>query len=555
MILKLKRHRCMLDRSGRYDPSVAVIIGPNPEEKPMPPTITYDYKEYGYSVHNSSELGSNEICLDVGNAFVEGVIDHHHLNPEEKRESGGIFGSTANMLRTLLLWEDGTTELWESAPATLRRIKTLRESEKEIKIILHREPDLDSLFSAFLLEKYLTMTEEDFGNKVVSKLLRNKDIMTFINQADEGKYEHQDFDNDYNIYYILEYLNCEIGTQKIVGETDTWEKLRHEFFKFLDGFVEQEKLSLLEYGERYVKENNLQVHMAGVNINDLYKSCLANTPPNYEGIIFQFSENRFEITRKKFLFVEATDKLLHVFNLFKARKRKESNRIWVVHYSPEVNAKIKRHRYLISIDGSETWGLFGYGWHLETLEKYTRRKLSKLFPLYPLRRGKKRWGYHGPDPWYNDRPHDYTILDSPNCGTILGEVVEKQHELKKILGKKDSSLQKEIELSYYPNINSGMTFLDFISFSHPLWPESLIKAVADYAERNISKAEDMIKERETLTNLLESIRKYLFDLDTSRKSIPSGISSEKLKNLDRRLTEIVGALRLRVVHSKKSRDN
>jgi hypothetical protein len=38
-----------------------------------------------------------------------------------------------------------------------------------------------------------------------------------------------------------------------------------------------------------------------------------------------------------------------------------------------------------------------------------------------------RPGYDNPDPWYDGRAHDYTIIDSPRCGTVLtAEEIEQE---------------------------------------------------------------------------------------------------------------------------------
>ncbi|MBT5491004.1 hypothetical protein HOK00_01475 [bacterium] len=53
------------------------------------------------------------------------------------------------------------------------------------------------------------------------------------------------------------------------------------------------------------------------------------------------------------------------------------------------------------------------GDRLNKAEKIKRDRLNILIDE------PNRPGYDIPDPWYDGRAHDYTIIDSPRIGTIL----------------------------------------------------------------------------------------------------------------------------------------
>lgn len=504
----------------------------------MPPRIIYDYREYGFTVRSSNDLSPCEICLDVGNAFVEGVVDHHHLRPHIKRQAANIFGSTTNMLKTLLLLKDSDPEPWHSAADTKRRIDSFIDTDREITIILHREPDLDSLFSAYVLEKYLSMSQADFKQQVVERLLGDKNLMDVINQADEGRYDHEHFGNDYNIYYVLAYLGYLLGKGGSGNEKGVWEEVRDTFFRFLNGFLETENYAFPEYAKKYVERDSTGLKEVVEFVRNVYDRSISDTPPHYRGIFFREAGGRFEISWRKFLVIHIDEKIGVLFNVIKARKRKESDRIWIIHYPPKTNEKITRHRYVVSVDGNDRWGLFSYGWHLEALEKYLRNKLAGIFPLYPARTGPPRPGYHGPDPWYDGRGHNYTIVDSPNVGTILGEIVARQHELFKRAGGGSQEHNVELDKSFLPGFKKGLNFLDFLSVSHPLWPKSVVGALADYAEAVLENHQENEPHAGSLKMLVESIREYLIFLDKLRSDFSSPISSAELRSVYKRLTEI-----------------
>jgi hypothetical protein len=77
-------------------------------------------------------------------------------------------------------------------------------------------------------------------------------------------------------------------------------------------------------------------------------------------------------------------------------------------------------RFIIRLDPAFLHQLRGLGELLEQRETEKRQAWGQE------RQGPPRPGYGPPDPWYDGRGHNYTIVDSPGEGTMLtwGEVKE-----------------------------------------------------------------------------------------------------------------------------------
>lgn len=87
-------------------------------------------------------------------------------------------------------------------------------------------------------------------------------------------------------------------------------------------------------------------------------------------------------------------------------------------------SKPGKGRFVISVAPDSGLHLDGLGPALEALESVRRRERKQERPLQP-----RRWPADNSDPWYFGQGHGYTIVDSPNGGTILtGEEVQRVHE-------------------------------------------------------------------------------------------------------------------------------
>jgi hypothetical protein len=81
-------------------------------------------------------------------------------------------------------------------------------------------------------------------------------------------------------------------------------------------------------------------------------------------------------------------------------------------------------RCIISVKPDLSVSLGDLGMRLEQREHERREETNRGIDMrrYDANSGEtlpNRPGYDNPDPWYDGRAHDYTIIDSPRCGTVL----------------------------------------------------------------------------------------------------------------------------------------
>lgn len=488
--------------------------------------VQYDYREYGFTVRDVRDISSRAICLDVGNSFVEGVIDHHHISPSSPESA--TCTCTMRMLAVLLLPGEGP-RLWPGAAATRSRIERLKEEQQDATFLLHNNPDLDSLLSAFVLEQYLL--GGDSFQRVAERILGDADLMALVEGADRGDYRHPGFKEAANLYFVLEAIKLDESQTGEIG----WTRVRNEFFRFLDGFLNQEK-ALPDFAKN--RTDLKRAHeRAEARLERDCTTCLGLYP------MFAEHSDRFRIEPRTLLWVEMNRELSPVFNIFKEAHRHAGGPIWLVHYPPEMNPKGKRQRLVISTDGREEWALLGWGWHLQRLEGAFRNALDEhkheLCGKYPpIRRDQPRTGYFSNDPWYDGRGHQFTIVDSPNVGTILGELgrAEVVAHLKTSCpeysaGFEDSAFSKKSDILPAPPVIPAVLFL--LDHTHPRWPLSFVDAIVDLISRQIRDERRMKAEQESYgtasyareARIISAIQAFIRNHEEARKRLRESLSS------------------------------
>ncbi|MCE5335472.1 MAG: hypothetical protein LLG06_12890 [Desulfobacteraceae bacterium] len=449
----------------------------------MADSVQYDFREFGYAVTDARDLSSRSICLDVGNSFQEGVIDHHHVDSTRPENAG--LTSTVRMVRRLLLSSDFGT-LWPGVSATKRRIERLARDSGSALFILHRNPDLDSLVSAFVLEKYILGLAFD---RVTQRLLGDELLMSLIEEADRGAYSHPGFQEDGNIYFVLETIKAGVfadGSHE--PDKAAYLQIRRQFFDFLDAYLASgEEFSEFARG----KPGMIRSHD---KIDEFYRFCLSQ-PTRAKIPAFVDRGNRLQVELKDLLWLPLTMEMSALFNVLKVKYRKDSNLVWAVYYPPQINERLKRHRLVLSVDGGSELALFGCGWHLQRFEKEFRTRLNaasgKLAPDYPpISSQVPRPGYDSSDPWFDGRNQNFTIVDSPNCGTVLGELGRRDvlDELARTCPRDWFSFESSI-FSWHPGTPREdrmiRPLLYLLDYAHPRWPSSLADGVIDCLYRQI----------------------------------------------------------------------
>ncbi|RME58761.1 hypothetical protein D6779_05785, partial [Candidatus Parcubacteria bacterium] len=101
--------------------------------------------------------------------------------------------------------------------------------------------------------------------------------------------------------------------------------------------------------------------------------------------------------------------------MFKSWARGDRERAGNDHGFVFLGVQVGDQRFILSVDPASDVYLKGLGAALEEAEVVKRKKLGLE------RVGENRPGYDSPDPWYDGRSplHNYTIIDSPRCGTVL----------------------------------------------------------------------------------------------------------------------------------------
>ncbi len=360
----------------------------------MTKRIVYDYAEYGHFVQY---VPQSTLYLDVGNTFLPGVVDHHHLSSHD------TCTSAIRMIWELLTSQDGA--LWSTADETLALINRLRDDQEAcIRIILHRDPDLDAFMSAFVLSYYLDC-------KSLPKLPAQ--WIELADKADRGAF-HDDIFKKPNIYAVLEIIHDEIEYESKVSK---YEESRKTFFSILQSLIDS---NLNE--EKFIEQDPY--------FKQCQKVMLQVPNPNREALlndialpVFEKREGGFSLNQARPAAWIHMEKGRH-FNIVKSMYRKPGGPVWIVSYPKESNQG--KDRIVLSVEKEDSYSLFGYGWRLEKLEQMERGRKNTVFVGkendYPIRKGPSRPGFHGPDPWYDGRNHRYTIVDAPNSGTILGEL-------------------------------------------------------------------------------------------------------------------------------------
>ena len=338
--------------------------------------VVIDFVKHGTT---PTKVASNEIYLDVGGAFMSGVIDHHHDMGET------FFPSTSRMICTLLLSTQCSSH-WPTSIATAERIRNFSESDETVIIKTHFNPDLDAVVSCYILKRYLS-TGADLA------LLNG--LVEVVDRVDQGDYDENPLINDL-WYLFFWYFSNILRTDDIV----------RDFFNLIDlHILNADHLTPLEAHPEYKP-----LHQYFSSVEDRYEISFSIT-----GLTVPFfNAEKSQYEPREVIFLSLDDVLRRDFQAVKILFRKKSKAIWVV-YDPSACDGLGR--LTLSVDGSLKNGLLGYGWVLEFLEKSLRKKMKD--PRYPVRKGSVRAGYRNSDPWYDGRGHAYTIVDSPNSGTIL----------------------------------------------------------------------------------------------------------------------------------------
>lgn len=236
-------------------------------------------------------------------------------------------------------------------------------------IILHNSPDLDCVASSYLANYYFQFKEFP---------IFAKELCDFLDKSDFGL----ELENKINLSSLFTIIKSKAKDDfEIVS-------LGHKLIEDLSKIGFDTKNYLNNYDEYSNEIEN--------DINIFYNDLL-----NSETIISKFF-NRYS---KNYEEVEGLILNNPKSKLFKYWARDEGYELLIVQWN--------KRRIVISLKGDSFYTLEGLGNELNKLESQKREELNILL------NEENREGYDIPDPWYDGKAHEYTIIDSPRRGTEL----------------------------------------------------------------------------------------------------------------------------------------
>ncbi|SFI30157.1 hypothetical protein SAMN04487830_13919 [Pseudobutyrivibrio sp. OR37] len=223
----------------------------------------FQFVNHGLTKEHQTSV-NNEIWLDVGSSVELGVFDHHDTNNKYK--------STVDLLfRELDLLEKTSVFLDKTQP---------------VRVIVHKNPDTDALFSIFLVQCFLDRGREAFEKRFLETKL-GEIVRNYVNDIDGGK-------NKCISHLTLYNLICNIDLSEV-----------REQFGSLEGFALYNKE--VEIAVSWIKKavNLVEERMNTSEPFDLYKMTF---PYDKEDVVaeaiekvttgYQESYNRDKIENK-----------------------------------------------------------------------------------------------------------------------------------------------------------------------------------------------------------------------------------------------------------------
>ncbi|HKI36997.1 MAG TPA: serine/threonine-protein kinase [Gemmataceae bacterium] len=341
----------------------------------------------------------NRLFLDVGNDLRPGVIDHHHLT--------GPAASTARLV-------EGRLDLIGAAVAP--------GGADEFTIVLHQEPDLDCVASAYLAVAYLTT------GTLPEQAAR---LIDYVDRVDAGE-SFVSQEQPFTLYAGLKRLL----TRPACGDEQRWDIAVREGLALLDFVVGRvrDQGKALEEVDAFAAPDLFGPGDRATVSEDLRRYADKLADPNTAARVArlrlpsQFGDSR-EVDALLVRDVQGLGDLASV-RYFKDWARSDRQRspgkkgfVALCVFHPE--APGKGRRCILSVTPQSEASLRGLGALLDKAETSQREQQS------PLGKDNRRWdsitgarleprpGYDNADPWYDGRAHAFTIVDSPRSGTAL----------------------------------------------------------------------------------------------------------------------------------------
>ena len=329
----------------------------------MCPTISYRFVAPGTV---ADEDDCNELWLDVGNSAATNVIDHH--------QPGSLNQSTTGMVVAQL---EGLVERYSDRPS--------------VTIVTHERPDLDAVCAAWVMINGF----KEANSKFYSALGK------YVDSIDAG---HTAFSTATISLYSIMNVGFHIGLDEYASG---YERDMHRMafaFQILDTLLEKYVTDLSSIDEAILPasldsvlerlEADRKIYFSDIDVAQSFEAWL----PTIDGS----SSLRFMAL--------ASFQPRSLF--FKSWARGDEQ----FQPGPLLIVGMSLSRKIISVPPTSGVYLKGLGDVLQHREDALRVERGITFS------GDDRPGYSNPDPWFDGRGtlHNYTIIDSPRCGTLMG---------------------------------------------------------------------------------------------------------------------------------------
>ncbi|MCJ7481760.1 MAG: DHH family phosphoesterase [Thermodesulfovibrionales bacterium] len=379
-------------------------------------------------------IPQNEIWLDVGNRLDMGVLDHHAGDSDAPSSAHQVLSHIQDLI------------VPHFNPGSI------------LSIVLHKDPDLDAICSAWLVKKHL-LDSVDIQNKIPIE-----EIVQAVSENDQG------------LVRTSEPLNCwPIIMRTLISKA-------HE--RFSDDAVITEVFPLLERTFEILRNGGSLVNAAKRILTPELRILLSFEQRDYQldfsrGFPFQIrlplqssysSINKSAtkmVTEERRVLVDALFLSNPTSALFKEIARgdlensplKQGFPFLVVAEDVRLQDGQLFQRFIISVDPLTGLHLKNLGELLEAREQAKENELKK--PLLPGRErvkpGEGRFGGTILNPWYDGRGFHYTIVDSPSIQIDGGKYfsqLNKNEVLDTIWAYADPSLfvgvQSAEQISFCP---------------------------------------------------------------------------------------------------------
>ncbi len=374
-----------------------------------PMQIEYQFVRYGTAAPLDL-VHSNVIYLDVGQDCRVGVLDHHQYK---------VFQASA-------------TQLVVNYPEYVRQAIN-PYGDGRLTFIIHRNPDLDAVASVALALDLIEREADEAAQRVAK----------YVDLVDSGRqgYSHGNPFSLYSAYaQVLQNLSEKMGPEP--EDKDGKEQYYNKLWKA----AMENGVRLVEYVLKESREKDLQVDAINafkcdVCLSERDRSHIESDKGRYNKKMADKSSKMQTLPLQIPMVIGGTRQVNGLF-IRNVQSLKDPER--VMFFKDWARADYERNpteggfsficvieedvingnaRCWISVRPNEGIELRGLGETLELREVEKRIQKNgedrRWYYHSDENRREVRKGFNNPDPWYDGRGHDYTIIETPNDGTVL----------------------------------------------------------------------------------------------------------------------------------------